>query len=125
MCGMRQGACAEAPVASVELEAMDCTLTETADKKVEVKLKWWQLTASQRKLFACVNMDPWTDSAEPLHLLPGDGTKRFNLQGELYTKSTGWVEFTTKCDQEVSVASMMQVRLSAQPPAAPHTASVH
>lgn len=124
-CGMRQGAYAEAPVATVELLAMKCKLTETADKKVEIKLKRWKLTASERKLFACFNMDPWTDSDEPLHLLHGEGTKSLNLQGELYTKSTGWVEFTTKCHQTLSVASMMKVRLSVRPPAAPHTTPVH
>ena len=108
-CYMRQDACTEAPVVSAELLVVECKLTETRDKKVEVKLKRWQLTASQTKWFACFNMDPWTDSDEPLYLLPGEETKTFNLQGELYTKSTGWVEFTTKCDQKVSVASMMQV----------------
>lgn len=99
---------------------VECKITGSAEKKVDLKLKRWQLTASETKWFACFNMDPWCDSDEPLHLVPGDGTKKISLSGELFTKSSGWVEFTSKCDQKVSVSTMLKVRLPSLPSTESH-----
>jgi hypothetical protein len=109
------GGVAEAPVASVELSVVDCTITASADRKVDVKLKEWQLVdaKSSRKLFySCLLSEPWYDSRDALHLLPGDEAKYINAKGELFTESSGWVEFTANCDQKVSVAALLRVLVS-------------
>ena len=90
---------------------VSCHITDAKGKNVDIKLKRWQLVTANKKLFfECLNMEPWLDSSEPLHLRPTDGLKRLKLQGELFTESSGWVEFTSKCDQQITPFSLMKVR---------------